>query len=406
MSSLATSCPDAGRWRAWLDEEPAGPTEELARHLAACPSCERLVHELRHNADVAAMALGGLATTRLPSAADVAAAREQLAAPRHLSPIAPVASFSKEEAPVSTRIVSTRTSTRTMFHRWRLAAGGVAAALALTALAVNPEGQALASRFLGQFRSEQFTVVEVSPQSQQAIQRTLQTLSNFGTVETPRRLNAQNEQNRPAVSLAEASKQVGFQVTEPDAKSLPASVDKTPKIQVMPGAQMRFKFEAAKARAYLQSQGQPNVDLPAKYDGATLVVGIPTAALLQYQAPGTSSREALVIGEAGEVTVGVEGGATLEELRDFMLGLPGLPKETVDQIKSIKDWSNTLPIPVPTDQVKWEKTDINGHPGLLLNDNSGVGSAAIFQAGGHLYGFAGSLKADALLNVARNTDLK
>lgn len=289
------------------------------------------------------------------------------------------------------------------FRRWRLAAGSAAAAVAVFAVALTPQGQALASQVLGQFRSQQLTVVEVSPQSQQAIQRTLQSLGNFGTVENPGALGKRNEANQPSVSLAEASQRVGFPVTEPSA--LPAGVDKTPKVQVFPGAQMRFKFEAAKARAYLQSQGQAGVAIPQKFDGATLVVGIPTAAMLQYQASGTASREALVVVEAGEVTVGAEGNATLAEMRDFLLGLPGLPKETVDQIRAISDWQNTLPIPVPTDQVNWEKTTVQGHPGLLLRDNSGIGSAAILQANGHLYGFAGSLKADDLLNVANHTPL-
>ena len=36
----------------------------------------------------------------------------------------------------------------------------------------------------------------------------------------------------------------------------------------------------------------------------------------------------------------------------------------------------------------------------LLNDNSGVGSAAIWHANGHLYGVAGSLKATDLKRIA------
>ncbi len=419
MSSLATSCPDAGRWRAWLDEEVADAdsdsesdtsststftsTSESATHLAACTSCQRLVRDLRHTRDLTALALGGLASPRLPAAAEVAAARARLAAPSAPAPIAPVAPLARPSQEEKVPVTSSPMTSPRLFRRWRLAAGSAAAAVAVFAVALTPQGQALASQFLGQFRSQQLTVVEVSPQSQQAIQRTLQTLSNFGTVENPGALGKRNEANQPSVSLAEASQRVGFPVTEPSA--LPAGVDKTPKVQVFPGAQMRFKFEAAKARAYLQSQGQAGVAIPQKFDGATLVVGIPTAAMLQYQAPGTTSREALVVVEAGEVTVGAEGNATLAEMRDFLLGLPGLPKETVDQIRAISDWQNTLPIPVPTDQVNWEKTTVQGHPGLLLRDNSGIGSAAILQANGHLYGFAGSLKADDLLNVANHTPL-
>ncbi|TME31785.1 MAG: hypothetical protein E6I75_17830 [Chloroflexi bacterium] len=55
---------------------------------------------------------------------------------------------------------------------------------------------------------------------------------------------------------------------------------------------------------------------------------------------------------------------------------------------------------MPVDQVHWQSTTINGNQGLLLNDNSNVGSAAIWHAGGHLYGLAGSLKASDLKRVA------
>jgi hypothetical protein len=55
---------------------------------------------------------------------------------------------------------------------------------------------------------------------------------------------------------------------------------------------------------------------------------------------------------------------------------------------------------VPIDQVNWQSTSFKGHQGLLLNDNSGVGSAAIWYEGGHMYGLAGSLKATELKRVA------
>ena len=76
-------------------------------------------------------------------------------------------------------------------------------------------------------------------------------------------------------------------------------------------------------------------------------------------------------------------------MRDFLLGLPGLPQSTVSQLKQIQNWNETLPIPIPVDKVNWQSTTFKGNQGLLLNDNSGVGSAAIWHANGHLYGVAG-----------------
>jgi hypothetical protein len=178
-------------------------------------------------------------------------------------------------------------------------------------------------------------------------------------------------------------------------------VEKTPQVRVIPGSQMRFTFDKTKARQYFQSTGHPEVNLPDKYDGATLVVSIPSAALLEY-GNGSSGKNGLVVAEAGELVVDVQGNVSLPELRDFLLGLPDLPPTVVSQLRQIQSWNNTLPIPVPVDQIHWQSTTFNGAQGLLLNDNSGIGSAAIWHANGHLMGAAGSVKATELKRLVES----
>ena len=140
--------------------------------------------------------------------------------------------------------------------------------------------------------------------------------------------------------------------------------------------------------------------------GATLVVGLPAAVFLQY--PRSTHEVGLVVAEAGELAVGVEGNVTLDELREFLLGLPDLPPETVQQLRAIQDWRNTLPIPVPMDRIHWQQVTIAGGPGLLLADNSGLGSGAIWQRDGRVYGYKayqvlhpGPRVADAFETIAR-----
>ena len=80
--------------------------------------------------------------------------------------------------------------------------------------------------------------------------------------------------------------------------------------------------------------------------------------------------------------------------------LPGLSRETARQLRSINDWRTTLPVPIPAEQVAWQPATIAGSPGLLLNDNTGLGSAAIWQRDGRVYGVAGSVTPDELRRVA------
>jgi hypothetical protein len=291
---------------------------------------------------------------------------------------------------------------------WRVAASGLAAALALAVLiSVTPEGRALAAGFLAQFRSQQVTAVEITPQTQSEIVNTLNALGNLGTIKTPSGPASRGfppygsgaDQSK-TVTLAEASQAVGFKLETPDPALLPAGLDKTPRVQVMSASQVRFTFDKTKVSTYYKSSGHPEVTLPEKFDGATLVVSIPSAAMLHYAGSGT--REALIVGQAGELVVDVEGKVNLDEMRDFLLGLPGLHPTVANQLRQINKWNETLPIPVPVDRVNWQSTAFNGHQGLLLNDNSGVGSAAIWYESGHMYGLAGSLKATELKRIAES----
>ncbi|HEV7665678.1 MAG TPA: hypothetical protein VGQ62_19260, partial [Chloroflexota bacterium] len=153
MTSPISACPEVGVWRAWLDQEDQSP--RLADHLATCAGCQRLLADLRGEATDVSEALSLLAPTSLPSAAETALARERLDwRRREAKPIA-VPVHAQEPRPMFLSRIATP---------WRVAASGLAAALALSLLvAVTPGGQALASSFLAQFRSQGVTPIEVSP---------------------------------------------------------------------------------------------------------------------------------------------------------------------------------------------------------------------------------------------------
>jgi hypothetical protein len=390
------TCPELGEWRAWLDQ----PDSDLATHLASCSACTSTVADLREGAEVAGSALNVVAPRQLPSHDDVELARARFQwRQRRVAAAVIDLPIQEEQRPVS---LWERVSTP-----WRIAASGLAAALALSVLVTfTPQGQTAAAGFLSQFRSQQLAVVEISPQSQAELQRTLNSLGNLGTVRSPGGTVARGGAVVPrspephAVSLADASREVGFPLLTPDPAALPASVNRTPEVQVIPAMEFRFTFDKAKAASYYRANGNPNISLPDKFDGASLVVSTPAAALLQYS--DRDSHQALIVGQAGLLVVNVEGKVSLDEMRDFLLGLPGLPKDTVDQLKRIRNWDQTLPLPVPIDQINWKHETFKGNPGVLLNDNTGAGSAAVWQAGGHLYGVAGTLKANDLKRVAES----
>lgn len=384
------TCPEAGLWRAWIDRELPDRTAGFADHLAACAACQTTVATLEANAAVAAGALAALGAGLPPLDAEE---RE------HRAPLQPVGATAADQAPAPVPISSrhspqeTHPMTRILSgRRWRVALGGLAAALALTFAVATPQGRTATAQFLAQFRSQNFTVVTIDPRQGAGAFDHLEHLGTFneGRPERP---------PMPVASFAEASQVVGFPVRQPDPAALPAGISATPEsIEVVPGHTGRLTFDAAKTNSYFASIGHPEVQLPANLHGATLVVNIPSGVMAGY--PATNGQDTgLMIGQAGELTIGVEGNATLEDVRNFALSLPGDDNLT-RQLRAIENWQNTLPIPVPVDEVAWQQTSIGGGQGLILADNTGVGSGAIWQRDGRVFGVAGAFKAEEIRRVA------
>jgi len=374
-------CLEEGELRAWIDGAAADQAA-VGAHVDGCAACQAVAEELRGNAELAAAATGVLAPARPLQAAQVEAARERVAAAARW----PATHSSPAARP--RRALASRSAAR----GWLAAA--VTGVLALV-LVATPAGRSAASGFLAQFRSQRFAVVTFDPSQAGDLAATLRQLGvvhgDLGGVEPA-----------PVATPAAASRLVGFPVALPDAAALPSGVDPRPRIVVSPARQLRFTLDAAKVGRYLEAHGRSGASVPAGLDGATLVANVPAAALLEYVAADGSPR--LVVGQSRELTASVQGTVTLEALREFLLDLPGLPPQTVRQLRAIGDWRDTLPLPVPADRIDWRSTTIHGVQGLLLGERNGLGSAVIWQRDGRIYGVAGLLRQASVRRVAESLD--
>jgi hypothetical protein len=389
-------CPETGSLRDWLERaelglDVEGSSGNLSDHLRRCPACRAQLEDVRRNADVAAAAIGALAPHALPSPSATALARERLrrhqqGATAARAPLGQLAHTTRE-----------RTNMGTLTHilyRWRAAAAGLAAVLALAIFIATPVGQTAAAQFLAQFRSERFAVVTV--RSDEGSGSGLQGFEDLGTVNTT--------EARPieASTVAEAKQKVGFDVQVPSASALPAGVNTTPTVSVMGANEMRLTFDRAKIRDYLRRNGQSDADVPDEIHGTTLVVNVPPVVLLQYAGSGDDPMGVVVGQSGGLITADTEGGMTLEEVREFLLSLPGFSPETMRQLREIDDWQTTMPILLPTDQVEWKETSVAGQPALELGDNSGMGHGVLWQQDGHVFGVGGTLTGAEAMRVAND----
>jgi hypothetical protein len=410
-------CPDLGTLRASLDGAVGAPPAP-SEHLRTCQACADTLAELQRNAELAAPAIALTVPADQLTPAQIEAAlaafeqrRTRLTATRaQASPSpsdgrAPEREGSPAGEPVD-GVVHTppvplaRRRLARLGTRTRVAAAALVAALVLTGLVATPSGRAAASSFLAQFRSQRFQVLSVDPAQANQVERVLTGLVDTG-VFTGAALHetAGFGEPRVAADRAEAARLAGFAVPVVDPAALPKGVGRTPRhLLVSPAREIRLTFDRDKALAYLRAHGRPGAQLPERYDGTRLVIAVPAAVVQEFA--GRDGLPALLVGKAGTLGLTTEGGASLEELREVVLGLPGLPADLVAQLRDIGDWRTTLPVPIPAGQVRSRPTTVNDAEALSFADNSGRLHALVWQRDGHIWGVAGMVGTDEARDVA------
>jgi hypothetical protein len=415
-------CPDLGALRASLDA-PDGPPAAARDHARACPSCSDTLAELQRNAELAAPAVALTAPGAPPAPAEVEAAlarleqrRARLAATRSATATAAAGPTAVPSATATTAAVPAgptpipsaaasgpprRGRLARVGARTRGIAAALVAAVVLTGLVATPAGRAAAAGFLAQFRSQRFQVVALDPGQSSQIGDVLAGLVDTGVFTGDAYQVSGFGEPEVATDRAQASRMAGFAIPVVDPAALPSGIERAPqRILVSRARQVRLTFDRDRALDYLRDHGRPDARLPDRYDGTQLVVQVPAVVVQEFA--GRDGGPALLVGKAGVLGLDTEGGATLEELREVVLDLPGLPAETVAQLRAIGDWRNTLPLPVPTDEVRWKPTMVEGVEAIGFADPTGRLHALLWQRDGNIWGVAGVVSEGEARDVANS----
>jgi len=402
-------CPDLGALRASIDDAP-GAAPALHDHVRACPSCSGALAELQHNAELAAPAMALTAPADLPpGAAEAALARfeqrrarlantQTVAAGATATLTATPAPATADPDPLAARRRGRRPRLGT---RARGAAAALVAAVVLTGLVATPGGRAAAASFLAQFRSQRFEVLSLDPTQATQFEEVIGELVDTGVFTGAAFGGNVYGDPRTVADRDQASRMAGFAVPAVDPSVLPGGVGRTPeRIMVIPARETAITFDRDHALDYLREHGRPDARLPERFDGTRLVVQLPAVVIQQFA--GRDGGPALLVGKAGMLGLDTEGGASLEELREVVLDLPGLPEGTVAQLRAIGDWRNTLPLPVPTDEVSWRATQVEGADAISFADPSGRLHALLWQRYGYIWGVAGVVGSGEARDVANS----
>jgi hypothetical protein len=342
-------CPDPGAIRAALDGERA----DVERHLHHCEACRRRAEELGDDAAFAAVAFAATVP-----AADTDAALGRWRAEQVVVPL-------QRREP----------------HRGPgLGRAAVALLLAVVTAGVlaTPTGRAAAASLLERFRAERVAVVPFDVASVDP--KAIEALARVAEVEGADRIA-----RRQVPDAASASAVAGFDVAPLDAGALPAAVRGRVRVIAQAPQTVRVTFP-------------DHADVPPAMRDVVLVLDVPGVVVQTIE--GRDGEPVVVRGEAGSLEVGVEGGASLAEVRNALLSLPGLPAETVAALREIEDWETTLPLPVPVGDIAWEETTVAGHPAVAFGDESGLGSALLWHDGDHFVGVGGRLPLSQVRQLA------
>lgn len=416
-------CCDEGQLRAYLDGEVgAAERSALKVHLDECEGCARALRAVRADAGIAAAAL----VHWLPAPAPLDPIPAERRASAALSRFQATIRDERREVAVAPRglLTALKEQMTEMFRRLTaprlrpaLAALSIVTVLAL-ALAFTPLNS-LADQLFKTFRVQQFAAVTVRvpgmtqmPQPQQITpgeqQQIMQMLAALGTPTT----NATQDTVAEVPDSAAAQSfltQYGATLQVPG--KLPAAfASTTARYGTAKPTTSSYVLNVAVAKQYLSLTNSPELNgLPWPTGVDTLTFGLDTpAAVATFYGDGQQSGFGIVQ-MANLQNAGLGAGPALklpDELdvnafRAALLALPGLPQDTVAQLKNVKDWERTLIIPVPEDATT-KNVSIKGNAGLLVLDGQGRGSLLLWQDNGIMYAVGGTLSEADIMLVANN----
>ena len=263
--------------------------------------------------------------------------------------------------------------TRTFAQR-RITLIALAGALVLCAFLAMPQGRAFASTLLLFFRGQTIQPIATSHANLVNAYQTLEELEKLGTL-----------QGTPPTTLSSASSvsAAGSTARFSGAPAQPATqangLSSTPSsIKALAPSTVTLTLQKTTADAYFKSIGSSQT-LPVLYDGEQIVVSFPGVTLLEYS---RNTGGSVYVGQAGQLRVQISGKASADQVRQYLLTLPGLSPATVSALQNISNWQYTIPLGVPTDRAGFSPATVGGSyggSGAIINDNTGLFSAVLWQ---------------------------
>lgn len=384
-----------GEIRSYQDQtmDPAG-LNRAEVHLATCQPCRDRAVLLSNRAERVQSRLATLDTGPNPPGLSPGARRARFEA--YLD--------RKEEQTLFQKIFA-----RPYRPAWAAAALILILAIAL----LFPSVRAAANSFLGLFRVQQFTVIQVDPGN---LPDQLGSSSTFENLLSDDVQVEELGEAQEVADAAEASALAGFSVR------LPEDAEGDLALEVQPGMRATFKIDLPRVQAVLDEVGRSDIQLPAELNGQTVTVEVPVGVIAGYGICDRESPEASELGvdpddptalrpycttlmQMVSPTVTAPEGLDVAALGQAFLQLVGMDPEEAALYSQQVDWTSTLVIPIPRYGTTYADVIVDGVPGTLITqsvEQHAPEHIVIWIKDGILYALTASGKQNDVLELANS----
>ncbi|AGB18021.1 DUF2275 domain-containing protein [Thermoanaerobacterium thermosaccharolyticum] len=324
-------CFDEGTLQSYLDGEiDESLKEQIKKHLDTCEKCSSRLNELKNLNSFLDKALK-------TSSIDLNEAWENLNK-----------KINKEE--------------RGVFHMFKKYKKYIAAAAAIAVIIASvalPPVQKAEAEILSLFRLNNFKAVTITPDDLQDIKNKFYQAGNkeidlkqYGDIKVIGDDNPYNEFSLDNIN--ELKTYVGYNFKMPqDVKH----------INVRKNQSIEFKLNIENINSLIKTLGGDKL-LPVSLNGKTFKINLNNIVDL-YSNDDKDKYKSYNLEIMKTPEIIVPDGINIDQVRDAVINMPFLPDDIKNQIASIKDWKNTLPMPVSNkDNVK--DVTINGNKGIAI----------------------------------------
>jgi hypothetical protein len=379
-----------------LGDESDPEVLRIANHLVACPVCQQKADNLTPSG-----------VQVLEHLSVLSPGSEEAAQPAHQA----FAEFKQKYSNKERTNMFDRIFKRKYRYAW----------VALTVIAfiavamVFPQVRAIGSSFLGLFRVEQFTIVQVDPEN---IEQQLGSSSNFEFLLAEDVQVEEFGEMQEVDSREEAASLAGFEIR------LPGVLPGETQLIVQPGAKISLLVDMKKVQALLDELGIADLSLPSNLDGAEVSMELPVAVGASF---GSCEVSPEMVREAGadpdgafpdlsqcvtltqfpSPVISAPPGLDLAGIGQAFLQVLGMTPEEAAQFSQNVDWTTTLVVPIPRYGTDYQDVVVDGVKGTLIMQSAESEFPRymlVWIRDGIVYALTGSGDAQSAVDLANSID--